>query len=185
MVIELPCSKLQTNPDGHLLPAGPVSVHHKEKRKMSHFIEENTNKRGDMSQPLTPQDRRALRALYLWLADNIGMESGLQFDNEGLVKSEQAMAAFEKITGTCWVRPGISVRTLKGEIDTDEDGQERTTPPGTWGYVSGHNHDDHWDVRFPKGAWVVLTEAELFDREQYHLREASGEFVPVDRKSVV
>ncbi len=65
--------------------------------------------------------------------------------------------------------PGISVITVKGELDTDHTGQERQTPPGAFGHIASHNHADHWDVVFSNGAWVVLTEAELGDPLQYTL----------------
>jgi len=63
--------------------------------------------------------------------------------------------------------PGMRVQTLMGEIDTDHSGAERSTPALTWGHICGHNHSDHWDVCFPNGAWVVLTEAELADSSSY------------------
>lgn len=132
-------------------------------------VSKNANVVGGVSQPLTFQDRRALNALYDWLEDNIAMGSEIVFDDEGRIDSEQVLGAFEKAMSTHWMSPRVSVQTLKGEIDTDENGQERTTPPGTWGYVSGHNHDDHWNVIFPNGAWVVLTEEEMSDPEQYQL----------------
>jgi hypothetical protein len=68
------------------------------------------------------------------------------------------------------IHPGLRVQTLKGELDTDERGAERITPPGTWGHIQAHNHADHWDITFPNGAWVVVTEAELADATQYVLR---------------
>lgn len=67
------------------------------------------------------------------------------------------------------IQVGTQVQTLLGEIDTDADGQERITPPGTIGVVTHHNHADHWDVSFPNGAWVVLTETEMADPTQYKL----------------
>lgn len=69
------------------------------------------------------------------------------------------------------IYPGQQVCTLLGETDSAADGSERKTAPGTWGHVTQLNHDDHWDVTFPDGAWVVLTTAELLDRSQYKLDE--------------
>lgn len=63
------------------------------------------------------------------------------------------------------IRRGLLVKTLLGEEDQ--------TPPGTWGFVSDHNHSDHWDVVFPSnGAWVVITTSELLDSEQYKIMPA-------------
>lgn len=64
---------------------------------------------------------------------------------------------------------GARVQTLLGEQDTDENGHPRTTLPGSVGHVTSHNHADHWDVTFPNGAWVVLTEAEMADPTKYTL----------------
>lgn len=69
------------------------------------------------------------------------------------------------------IYPGLRVQTLGGEQDTDPNGAERQTAPGTWGHISQLNHGDHWDVVFPNHAWVVLTEAELLDPSQYRLAE--------------
>lgn len=65
------------------------------------------------------------------------------------------------------IYPGLRVQTLSGEIDTDHKGAERRTPAGAWGHVTSHNHADHWNLSFPNGAWVVITEAELRDAAQY------------------
>lgn len=67
------------------------------------------------------------------------------------------------------IYPGLRVQTIAGELDTDSHGTERHTPPGTWGHISDHNHADHWDLVFPNGAWVVVTEAELSDATHYKL----------------
>ncbi len=69
------------------------------------------------------------------------------------------------------IHPGLRVQTIQGELDTDEHGAERHTPPGTWGHIQAHNHADHWDLAFPNGAWVVVTAAELADATQYELRQ--------------
>ena len=71
--------------------------------------------------------------------------------------------------------PGLRVQTLGGEMDTDSDGQERRTPPGSWGEITSHNHADHWDLVFPNGTWVVVTEAELRDVTQYHLESPQSQ----------
>ena len=80
----------------------------------------------------------------------------------------------EAIADATYGRPGrlcvgLRVQTLCGELDTDELGKERQTPAGTWGKISDHNHADHWNVSFPNGAWIVVTEAELNDASQYLL----------------
>jgi len=71
------------------------------------------------------------------------------------------------------IYPGKRVRTLFGEFDTDHNNAVRETPPGTWGHVSMHNHADHWDVTFPSGAGVVITESELLNAALYQLAEPS------------
>lgn len=67
--------------------------------------------------------------------------------------------------------PGLRVKTILGEQDTDDHGAERFTPAGTWGHVSEHNHADHWNVEFLNDAAVILTEAELMDPSQYKLAD--------------
>lgn len=69
------------------------------------------------------------------------------------------------------IYPGLRVQTIAGEQDTGHKGTERDTPPGTWGHIAAHNHADHWDLVFPNGGWVVVTEAELSDSTQYMLGE--------------
>lgn len=71
------------------------------------------------------------------------------------------------------IYPGKRVRTLFGEIDTDHHGDERRTLPGSWGHVSMHNHADHWDVTFPNGGYVVITESELLNTALYQLGDPS------------
>ena len=70
------------------------------------------------------------------------------------------------------IYPGLRVQTISGELDTDSEGEERHTPPGSWGWIESHNHADHWglnhwDLMFPNGASVVVTETELRDAAQY------------------
>lgn len=67
------------------------------------------------------------------------------------------------------VFPGLRVQTHLGEQDTDNEGAPRYTQPGAWGHISSHNHVDHWNLVFPNGACVVVTEAELQDATQYWL----------------
>lgn len=67
------------------------------------------------------------------------------------------------------IYPGLRVKTLAGEQDTDALGALRQTLPGTWGHIAGLNHGTHWSVLFANGARVVLTEDELQDEEQYQL----------------
>lgn len=61
---------------------------------------------------------------------------------------------------------GRGYRNLNTEYDTDHEGNERQTPPGSPWRVAQHNHDDHWDlVCDATGAWICATAQEL--REQF------------------
>lgn len=68
--------------------------------------------------------------------------------------------------------PGVRVTTLKGEIDTDHEGQERRTPATAVGWINSVNDDPSgmtYNVLFHNGAWVILTRSELDDATQYAL----------------
>jgi hypothetical protein len=69
---------------------------------------------------------------------------------------------------------GLRVRTLYGELDTDDNGKARRTAPGTWGSITHHNHGEHWDVVFEGGGWVVMTESEMLDSKLYQLEPAAS-----------
>jgi hypothetical protein len=79
------------------------------------------------------------------------------------------------INGNHSIRPGVRVRTMRGETDSFiEDGQdhERQTAAGTWGHIASLNHVDasgaqYWDVVFPNGAWVVPSSDELREPGAY------------------
>lgn len=68
--------------------------------------------------------------------------------------------------------PGVRVTTLKGEIDTDDNGAERITTPGSIGWINSVNDETSevtFNVLFDNGAWVILERAELDDPAQYRL----------------
>ena len=70
------------------------------------------------------------------------------------------------------ILPGVRVQTLNGEVDLDENSQERHTPAGSVGWIAAHNHRDasgldNWNVHFPNGAAIILTSDELKDATQY------------------
>lgn len=72
------------------------------------------------------------------------------------------------------ITPGWRVQTLGGELDTDPEGGDRTTPAGSWGCVESAAHVDddgtqNWNIGFPNGAWIILSEPELRDSKQYAL----------------
>lgn len=68
------------------------------------------------------------------------------------------------------VHVGCLVKTLAGELDLDESGLERATPPGSIGYIAGCDATGHWDLVFPTvGSWVKLTARELRDRDHYQV----------------
>jgi hypothetical protein len=74
---------------------------------------------------------------------------------------------------------GSLVRTLNGELDSDEDDNERRTPAGTVGRVtriSKSEYETDYDVVFPNGAWVIYEECELgknFEPVEHEPREAA------------
>lgn len=63
---------------------------------------------------------------------------------------------------------GLCIRTLKGEVDTDEDGQDRITPPGSRGVLMYENVPNQWAVYFGEAS-VHIEESELRDPAQYSL----------------
>jgi hypothetical protein len=63
--------------------------------------------------------------------------------------------------------PGLAVMTICGELDQDGEGQERTTPPGTWGRLVRQDNPDQWLVSFPNGATIYAEAHELRDPKQY------------------
>jgi hypothetical protein len=64
---------------------------------------------------------------------------------------------------------GLQIVTVKGEIDQDEDGQERLTPPGSVGVLVERSMPGQWEVHFGDAA-VHIGESELFNPTQYRLR---------------
>ena len=88
-----------------------------------------------------------------------------------------AESSRERIT----LRPGVWVQTVQGDHDVDIDLEERQALPGSWGYISGKNHNEpdgmaNWDVRFQSGCAVTLTEMELRNRANYQLHEPTTVF---------
>lgn len=70
---------------------------------------------------------------------------------------------------------GDRVRTLRGEADTDENGDQRHTEVGSVGRIIAFNHftEEHgniFDVIFPNGCWVVLSDRELNDSNLYEVQ---------------
>lgn len=64
---------------------------------------------------------------------------------------------------------GLQVQTVRGELDTDHHGGERTTAAGTWGWLCYADNQKQWSTAFPNGASVFITESELSDPNQYVL----------------
>lgn len=60
------------------------------------------------------------------------------------------------------------IKTLLGELDTDEEGQERLTPPGSIGVLDEQNLQGQWSVHFGD-AWVNIGECDLRDSSQYEV----------------
>lgn len=125
-------------------------------------------------------DRHTLSTLLDCAATHIeDIETGIrdgyyeEADNTDLVGKKNALQAAKALMPEESIAPGVRVQTVNGEVDTDEDGALRQTEPGTWGVIASHNHADHWDLTFPGGGWVVVTEAELADDTQYRVAKPS------------
>lgn len=67
------------------------------------------------------------------------------------------------------LRAGLEIVTVKGELDQDEDGQERVTPPGSVGVLAEQSMPGQWEVHFGDAA-VHIGEGELFNPAEYRLR---------------
>lgn len=74
-----------------------------------------------------------------------------------------------KTPDTPEVAIGSLVLTISGEIDQDENDQERTTPAGSVGYLVGQDDAGNWDLLFPNGAWVKPSAEELLNRSLYRV----------------
>ena len=61
---------------------------------------------------------------------------------------------------------GRMVRTIRGELDQDEEGQERVTPAGALGFLADQNQPGQWAAHFGD-AVVYLEESDLADAQQY------------------
>jgi hypothetical protein len=74
---------------------------------------------------------------------------------------------------------GTRIVTLKGEIDQDNNDEERVTPPGAVGRITGmaRERDDgsegfRYDVEFENQAWIILEDREIDDPERYRVLNA-------------
>lgn len=74
-------------------------------------------------------------------------------------------------------QPGTRIKTLRGEIDTDEHGQERITPPGSVGVLIHDDVPQHWSVHFGDAS-VYIELQELRDPIQYEILD-SGSAAPL------
>lgn len=63
---------------------------------------------------------------------------------------------------------GRLVRTIGGELDTDDGGHERITPPRAIGFLADENQPGQWAVHFGDAA-VFVEDGELADRLQYQV----------------
>lgn len=73
------------------------------------------------------------------------------------------------------IKPGLLVRSIEGECDSDEHGQDRKAPAGAVGRIIDEAGADSWNVVFPNGCWVILDLAELRDVLAYELIAADSE----------
>jgi hypothetical protein len=61
---------------------------------------------------------------------------------------------------------GRRVKSLKADVDHDEDDRERSIPPGSWGTIGRLNHVDgagelHCDVFWDNGGWTIYSQIEV------------------------
>ena len=97
-----------------------------------------------------------------------GIESN---DSDGIREvAEELAGQFPPLAD---IVPGMLVRTIAGEMDSDEHGQDRRAPAGAVGRIGDTATVDSWNVTFPNGCWVILDLAELRDESAYEL-------IPVD-----
>jgi hypothetical protein len=71
---------------------------------------------------------------------------------------------------------GTKVVTLQGETDFDNEGEERVTPPGSVGRITGiANERDNgdpgfcYDLEFDDGSWFTRDDFELDDATRYRV----------------
>ena len=85
---------------------------------------------------------------------------------------------------------GLRIKSLKPDMDHDENDQERLVPVGSYGLIWRLNHIDargeqHYDIGWDNGAWTVYSEdevrsgLEILGPERYR-RLSSGELVTRD-----
>jgi len=79
-----------------------------------------------------------------------------------------ATAALSAAGASAALAPGQQVVTVNGELNTDDDGQERQTPAGAVGVLDAPSAPGQWSVHFGDAA-VHITEDEMRDPEQYRL----------------
>jgi len=83
------------------------------------------------------------------------------------------LAAAERLKsealGSESLRAGLEIVTVKGELDQDEEGQERVTPPGSVGVLAEQSMPGQWEVHFGDAA-VHIGEGDLFNPAEYRLR---------------
>lgn len=63
----------------------------------------------------------------------------------------------------------LEIVTVRGETDTDEEGQERFTPPGSAGRLVANDVPGQWEAHFGDAA-VHIRESDLFDPSKYQFR---------------
>lgn len=65
--------------------------------------------------------------------------------------------------------PGLEIVTMRGEVDLDEESQERFTPVGAVGVLVEQHLPGQWEVHFGDAA-VHISEGELFNPGEYRFR---------------
>jgi hypothetical protein len=71
---------------------------------------------------------------------------------------------------------GTRIVTIQGELDQDHAGEDRDTPPGAIGKITGianerENGDEGYcyDIEFDNGAWFTRDDFEIDDHSRYRV----------------
>lgn len=98
--------------------------------------------------------------------EEIMSHQGIALDEEGIVQACDAVLKQQHEVFP--MHAGLLVRSRLGEMDSDEDGNERATGPNATGVlVQRDPKNAQWSVAFGNGTSVWITDAELADTHNY------------------